>query len=204
MRSAARLTLLLTALMLALVAASTADAARPRCDTRVVSQPFLPWLDAFRYFLLPGGDLESSAFWSLSGGAQIVPGNEPYRVHGASDSRALRLPPGSSALSTATCADSDEPMLRFFARNAGSVLSNLAVEATVRTTVFGLTLETTVPVGVVPGTTQSWAPSLPAPFELSANQVLGGATTVDFRFVPLGPGGDWYVDDVYVDPFKDR
>jgi hypothetical protein len=95
-------------------------------------------------------------------------------------------------------------MLRFFTRNSGSVLSSLAVEATVRTTVLGLTVQTTIPVGVVPGTSQSWTPSLPAPFELSANQLVGGATTVDFRFVPLGPGGDWYVDDVYVDPFKDR
>jgi len=204
MRTAARLTVLLAAVALGLLPASSVDAARAGCGSRQVSQPFLPWLDASDYFLLPGGDLESSAGWTLSGGAQIVAGNEPYRVHGAADARALHLPPASSARSAATCADSDEPMLRFFARNSGSVLSSLAVEATVRTTVLGLTVQTTIPVGVVPGTSQSWAPSLPAPFELSANQLVGGTTTVDFRFVPLGPGGDWYVDDVYVDPFKDR
>ena len=84
------------------------------------------------------------------------------------------------------------------------MLSTLAVEARVRTTILGKTVQTTVPVGVVLGTTKSWQPSLPAVFALSLNQLLGGTTTVDFRFVPVGPGGDWYVDDVYVDPFKDR
>jgi hypothetical protein len=204
MRTAARFTVLVTALVIALVPVSAVDAAPTGCGARQLSQPFLPWLDASQYFLLPGGDLESSAGWALSGGARIVAQNEPYRVHGASDKGALELPSGASARSSATCADSDEPTLRFFARNTGSVLSSLAVEATVRTTLLGLTVQTTVPVGIVPGTTQSWAPSLPAPFALSVNQLLGGTTTVDFRFVALGPGGDWYVDDVYVDPFKDR
>jgi hypothetical protein len=36
------------------------------------------------------------------------------------------------------------------------------------------------------------------------NQLLGGTTNVDFRFSVLGSGGAWQVDDVYVDPFKDR
>jgi hypothetical protein len=100
--------------------------------------------------------------------------------------------------------DSDEPTMRFFVRNAGSPLSTLAVEARIRTTVLGLTTQTTLPLGVVLGTTQTWQPSLPVVFKVSLNQLLGGTTTVDFRFTSLGFGGDWQVDDVYIDPFKDR
>jgi len=31
-----------------------------------------------------------------------------------------------------------------------------------------------------------------------------GATHVRFQFTPLGPGGDWSIDDVYLDPFKTK
>ncbi len=203
MRSAARLAVAAAAVLALLVPAATAGAATS-CGQRQLSQPFLPWLDPGHYFLIPGGDLESSAGWTLAGGGQLVLGNEPIAPHAVSDLRALRLPSGAWARSPVTCADFDEPTLRFFVRNEGSVLSTLAVSARIRTTVLGLTLQTTVPVDVVLGTTQSWQPSLPAVFALSANQLVGGTTTVDFTFTPLGPGGDWYVDDVYVDPFKDR
>jgi hypothetical protein len=94
--------------------------------------------------------------------------------------------------------------MRFFVRNTGSALSALAVEARVRTTAFGVTTQTTLPLGVVLGTTQTWQPSLPTVFALSLNQLLGGKTTIDFRFTALGLGGEWHVDDVYLDPFKDR
>jgi hypothetical protein len=93
--------------------------------------------------------------------------------------------------------------MRFFVRNTGSLLSVLAVEARIRTTVLGVTATTSLPLGVVLGT-QQWHPSLPVLFKLSLNQLLGGTTTVDFRFTALGLGGKWQVDDVYVDPFKDR
>ena len=94
--------------------------------------------------------------------------------------------------------------MRFFVRNAGSPLSTLAVEARVTTTALGVTRQTTVPLGVVLGTAETWLPSLPVVFELSLNQLTGGTASVDFRFTALGLGGDWQVDDVYVDPFKDR
>jgi hypothetical protein len=204
MASAARLVLVSAFIALGLVPAATAGASGDGgCGARQLSQPFLPWLDPAHYFLLPGGDFESNAGWTFGGRAQLVPGNEPFQVHLASDARSLRLSPGAWARSASTCVDSDELTIRFFARNGGSVLSSLAVEARVHTTALGKTVQTTVPVGVVLGTTRSWQPSLPAVFGLSVNQLLGGTTTVDFRIVPVGLGGDWYVDDVYVDPIKD-
>jgi hypothetical protein len=204
MAPAARLVFVLALIALGLVPAATAGApTNGGCGARQLSQPFLPWLDPARYFLLPGGDFESSAGWTFGGAAQLVPGNEPFHVHNPSDARSLRLSPGAWARSASMCVDSDELTLRFFARNGGSVLSSLVVEARVRTTVLGSTAQTSIPVGVVLGTSRSWQPTLPAVFALSVNQLLGGATTVDFRFVPVGLGGDWYVDDVYVDPIKD-
>ena len=187
----------------ALLVAAPTSAASASCGVRQVSQPFERWLDRAHYFLLPGGDFESSTGWTLNG-AHVVSGNEPFYVNSATDSRSLRIPAGSSARSLPTCVDSGEPTLRFFARNTGSVLSTLVVQARVRTTVLGVTTQTTLPLGVVLGTTQTWQPSLPVVFALSLNQLLGGMTTVDFVFTSAGLGGDWRIDDVYVDPFKDR
>jgi hypothetical protein len=181
-----------------------AGASAASCGARALSQPFLPWWDASQYFLMPGGDLESSEGWTLSGGARLIDGNEPFYVHSTTDRRSLLLPSGASGRTSSICVDANEPTMRFFVRNTGSPLSLLAVEARIRTTVLGLTVETTLPVGVVPGTAQTWQPSLPVLFKLSANQLLGGTSTVDFRFTALGLGGKWQVDDVYVDPFKDR
>jgi hypothetical protein len=193
------------ALGLSITASSVDAGASPAtCGARDVSQPFAPWHDLGHYFLMPGGDLESTAGWTLGGGARLVSGNESFNVHGAGNAKSLELPAGSWARTASVCADSDEPTMRFFVRNKGSVLSTLAVEARIRTTLLGLTTETTLPLGVVLGTAQTWQPSLPVLFKLSLNQLLGGTTTIDFRFMPVGLGGDWQIDDLYVDPFKDR
>ncbi len=192
----------IAAVALGVLASAQAALPSSSCGPRELSQPFLPWLDPAQYFLMPGGDLESNAGWTLAGGAAIVSGNEPYYVHESTDTRSLLIPAGAWARTTSTCVDFDEPTLRFFVRNTGSLLSTLVVEARIRTTVLGVTTQTTLPLGVVPGTTRSWQPALPIVFELSANQLLGGTSTVDFRFSSTGGGGQWQVDDVYVDPFK--
>ncbi|CAN5156435.1 hypothetical protein BH20ACT13_BH20ACT13_08240 [soil metagenome] len=205
MNSAARYFALATVLAagVLLFAPVNAGASGASCELRAVTQPFLPWLDSKYYFLMPGGDLESSAGWTFAGGARLLEGNEPFYVHRADDRRSLFLPSGGSARTASICVDSDEPTMRFFVRNTGSPLSVLAVEARVRTTLLGVTATTSLPLGAVLGT-QEWHPSLPVLFKLSLNQMLGGTTTVDFRFTALGLGGKWQVDDVYVDPFKDR
>jgi hypothetical protein len=198
-----RLTVATALLALLFVALSVAPAgAGASCGPRDVSQPFAPWLDTGQYFLMPGGDLESTAGWTLGGGARLASENEPFYVHDVSDQRSLELTSGAWARTPSMCADSDEPTMRFFVRNTGSVLSTLAVEARIRMTLLGLTTQTTLPVGVVLGTTQTWQLSLPVMFDLSLNQLLGGTTTVDFRFSAVGLGGDWQIDDVYVDPRK--
>jgi len=193
----------IAALALGVLAPAQAGLPSSTCGPRDLSQAFLPWLDPAQYFLMAGGDVESSAGWTLAGGARVVRGNEPFYVHKSTDARSLLVPSGAWARTSSTCVDSDEPTLRFFVRNTGSILSTLVVDVRIRTTVFGVMTETTLPLGVVPGTTSTWQPALPIVFELSANQLLGSTSTVDFRFSAVGGGGNWQVDDVYVDPFKD-
>jgi hypothetical protein len=196
--------LLLPVLALALGAATDARAgllAPSGCPARALSQPFLPWGDPASYFLAPGGGFETAdGGWSLTGGATRVAGNEPFHAASASDASSLRLPAGSSATSPSFCVAADEPTVRLFARGPGSLLSGLAVEAEVQ----NLGVPLVLPVGVVPGLSSAWAPTLPAVFSLSLDQlVLPGDAVVRLRFRPL-LWGEWRVDDVYVDPFKDR
>jgi hypothetical protein len=171
------------------------------CNVGNLSQPFAHWLDPMSYALVSGGSLEGdSAGWTLSGGARVVSGNEPWKVHGAGDSASLRLPSGSSAVTAPICVGLESPTLRFFTKKNSGLLSTLAVSAVLRLQGGG-TLD--VPVGVVVAGGQ-WTPSLPYLFLGNLLPILPGQyTPVSFRFTPV-LGGDWQVDDVYVDPFRSR
>ena len=168
------------------------------CDAPVTSHPFQRWGDGASYKLVPNGALESGAAgWTLSGGAKVVAGNEPYKVHGTGDSHSLELPTGSSATSPTVCVGLGEPTLRFFARKNSGLLSTMAVSVKVETS---LGLVVTVPIGVDLG--GSWHPTLPMLVVGNLLPLLpGDKTPVQFQFTPL-LGGDWQIDDVYVDPFR--
>jgi hypothetical protein len=171
------------------------------CDGQDLSQPFARWLDPMSYTLAPGGSLEDGAAgWKLSGGARVVSGNEPWHVNDAGDGDSLRLPSGSSAVTAPICVGLESPTLRFFTKKNSGLLSTLAVSAVLRLQGGG-TLD--VPVGVVVAGGQ-WTPSLPYLFLGNLLPILPGQyTPVSFRFTPV-LGGDWQVDDVYVDPFRSR
>ncbi|HXV32541.1 MAG TPA: hypothetical protein VD769_00925 [Gaiellaceae bacterium] len=185
-------------------AGSFADSAAP-CEGRTAEQPFKRWLDPMRYVLAPNGNLESGATgWRLTGGAKVVAGNETFYVGGAGDSRSLYLPTGSSATTRAMCVQLLHPTVRYFARNrATPVLSSLRVEALVENPLTGGVL--VLPVGVHTGP-RAWHPSLPGLVLADFLSVLGddGELAVAFRFKPLGLGAAWQIDDVYVDPFRNR
>jgi hypothetical protein len=169
------------------------------CPAAPTSHPFQRWLDPFSYQLAPSGSFEAGAAgWRLSG-ARIVAGNEPWRVTGRSaDGASLRLPSGSSATTPPVCVGLEHPTIRFFARRNSGLLSTLAVSAVV-TLQGGGTLA--VPVGVVVAG-GSWTPTLPYLFLGNFLPLLPGQyTPVSFRFTPIF-GGDWQIDDVYIDPWK--
>jgi hypothetical protein len=176
-------------------AATTAHAGAQGCPNQSLSHPFLRWLDPASYVLLQNGSLEKAAGWSLSGGARLVAGNEPFYVDSARDRTSLSLPAGSSATSPPMCITLLHPTLRFFALNSGAPASALQVDAVVKLAGIRLSL----PVGVVLAGS-SWQPTLPLPF--LANLLAPVSSTVSFRFAPLGASSGWRIDDVYLDPYK--
>jgi hypothetical protein len=146
------------------------------CSGQTLDRTFLPWADPALYTPVPEG-------WTLAGGAAVADANQPFLPGSGS----LSLPAGGSATTAPVCIGLGHPTVRFFARNAGNPLSLLRVSAVVG--------ETELPIGLVPAG-REWAPS--PPLLLAVN--LLGADSVAFRFA--ADGGQWSVDDVYVDPYR--
>ena len=94
------------------------------CNPSALSQPFARWSDFSDYELAPGGDFENST-WTLTGGAKLVAGSEPYAATGTLGSSSLSLPIGSSAQSPPTCVDAAYPSIRFFIAGKGLVAVNV-------------------------------------------------------------------------------
>lgn len=170
------------------------------CDGQPLSKPFTPWLDYASYTPLRGGDFESGAAgWSLSGGAAVADGNESFHVAGPG-TKSLAIPSGGSATSPTICVGIQHPTMRFFAkRTSGGLLglSTMRVDVLFETNIG---LISSLPIGVVLPS-GSWQPTLPMTVIASLLPLLPGEhTPVQFRFTPL-LGGNWSIDDVYVDPY---
>jgi hypothetical protein len=168
------------------------------------SQVFAPWQDTANYLLAPNGSFEfGSAGWSLSGGAGIVSGNEPFYPTGT---HTLALPSGSSATSPTVCLGTQQLYIRMFGKDLGGTDSGLRV----RIQFYGLlnNLLGTKDFAVFPGS-GDWAPT---------NQVQSGgglltplpvvsilsSTSARIQITPLGSGSRWEIDDVYIDPAIQR
>ncbi|MGH2872184.1 MAG: hypothetical protein ACRDL5_06940 [Solirubrobacteraceae bacterium] len=165
------------------------------CNNATLTEPFAHWGDTNDYELVPGGSFESGApGWTLTRGAKIVSGSEPFGATGSVGKYSLDVPAGASVTSPFTCVNAAYPSFRFFARNHG-LLSIMAVSVVYRTV---LGLEVTLPVGVstLSGT---WGPSLPMLTGSVVTGLLSGGTTqVALRFTELT--GNSQIDDVFVDP----
>jgi hypothetical protein len=175
--------------------------ARNCADQGPSARVFQRWLDPMQYVPAPGGHAESAAGWTLTGGAAIVAGNEPWKVGGADHARSLRLPGGSSATTGVMCVGIGHPTVRFFARRtSGTLLHTLRVDVQFE----GLGgLVKTLPIGLVLAGGQ-WQPTLPSVMVVNLLPLLPGERTpVRFRFTPVG-NATWQIDDVYVDPWARR
>jgi hypothetical protein len=177
----------------------TSEAAK-NCSTQVLEQPFKRWADYAKYTLVPGGNFESGApSWTLSK-SKVVSGNESFYVRSSRDSRSLSLGASGVATSRPVCVGLEHPTLRFFARNSGLLTSALTVEVLFETQ-LGAVLA--APIGVVPALTTKWTPTLPLLTVANLLPLLPGQkTAVAFRFRAVGLGGNWQIDDVFVDPHK--
>lgn len=169
------------------------------CGAQPESQPFAQWGDDNYYTPMPGGGFEPGGpAWLLTGGAEVVPGNESYNVAGGSYS--LSLPAGSSATSPPACTGTDHPSARLFVQNTGSPSSQLNVWATYPP-VLGV-LPDTVYLGQISGSA-SWQPSGYLVMGLLNNTIGSlnfGETVVSLTFAPADSSGHWRIDDVYLDP----
>jgi hypothetical protein len=176
-------------------------ASAENCETKPSSQVFLRWLDPLRYEQAPDGGVESGQGWTLTGGARIVAGNEPWMVGSRYDRMSLQLPRGSRATTGVMCVGIGHPIMRFFARRtSGWLLDSLKVDVLFEGA--GGQVHS-LPVGLVLGG-KSWQPTLPFPVLASLLPLLPGEQTpIQFRFTPVG-GGTWQIDDVYVDPWRSR
>jgi hypothetical protein len=170
------------------------------CDDQTFEQPFLPWADVASYVLAPSGTFEQGAGgWKLSGGASVTSGNESFYVHAAGESSSLSLPSGSAATSPSMCVGIEHPTLRLFARNRGSLLSKVGVEVLFEDATGGVHA---LPIGQLVSGSQ-WQPTVAMPIVVNLLPLLPGEhTAVAFRFTATG--GDWTIDDVYVDPYRSR
>jgi hypothetical protein len=167
-------------------------------DCPVSSQPFAPWGDYAKYIPITGGDFEGGAAgWTLTGGAAVVSGNEPFHVGGADDRRMLSLPSGSSATSAPTCIALLTPGLRFFATDPGTD-GGLRARIIFRGLLGGV-------LGIADATTlprqAAWGPTKPVLLGGTSLTVPLGTKTFQVQLTPIGSGSAWQVDDLYIDPF---
>jgi hypothetical protein len=190
---------LLTATVVALLSMALVAATAQACSYSGARQVFQPWGDTDSYVLAPDGGFESGGpGWGLVGGAQAVEGNESFYLNSFGDARSLALPAGSSAVSPPVCMSLDTPSFRLVARNTGDTSSGLRVEA-----VYPLLgLIRTKTVSTVYGGS-NWAPSQKMSTVLTLSTIVGTLipSAVQIRITPVGSGGNWQVDDLYVDPF---
>jgi hypothetical protein len=178
--------LLAAAGALAALALTASPAGAATCPEQPLARTFQPWLDPAWYEAAPDGGFERGGSWALSGGAAVVDGNQPFLA----GERSLELPAGAVATTAPVCVTLARPTLRFFARNTGTARAPLNVSVVFRT--LGLPVE--LPVGIVLAGAQ-WAPS---PVVLMVANLL--SNEVRFRFRPVG--GDWQIDDLYIDPYS--
>jgi hypothetical protein len=165
------------------------------------SKVFAQWNDFRSYYLAPNGGLEDgSTGWSLSGGASVVSGNQPFFGSGK---RSLSLPSGSKALSPVTCIGPDAPTLRMFGSDRGGTDSGVHVRVLwygLANKLLGITDANTFAPG------GGWAPTDSVRSTGGCNLLLPilGSTSARVELTPLGNGSAWRIDDVYVDPWASR
>lgn len=158
------------------------------------AQVFAPWGDVFSYYYAPNGGFESGANgWTLSGGAQVVRGSEPYALHSSADSNSLLLPAGSTA-SINTCFGTTYPSVRFLAVGA----SGNSATVHVRFVSKGLLGTLSVIDGGAMTAGKTWAPS---PTMLALGSMLNTPVGTKTVQIQITASDAVQIDDLYVDPF---
>lgn len=183
------------------LAPRSAQAFTGDCGAQPLSQPFAAWGDDGNYTPVDDGGFEAGAAgWRLDD-ASVVEDARDRRQDGEGD-RVLELADHAKAVSPPICIGLGHPTMRLLARNVGSPLGVLTVEA-LAPTALGITLP--VPIGLAASWDSAWRPT---PRLLTIVNLLTllppGTSEVAFRFRAIGINSAWRIDDVYVDPYGKR
>jgi hypothetical protein len=167
-----------------------------------LSQTFATWGDYGQYTPVTNAGLENGATsWYLSAGASVVSGNEPWKVGGATHSRSLNLPSGSSAVTPPICIDQTYPYFRMFAKNTGAADGALKIDVLFYDSKGNIA--STKPLSYKSAST-AWAPTGMINIGVFTTKTTVSAAPVAFRFTPTGKSASYQIDDVYVDPWCRR
>jgi hypothetical protein len=165
----------------ALLATAFFAASAQACSYEKAETVFSSYGDPRAYVLVPDGDFTSGGTgWTLEGGATAVSGT-------------LSLPAGSSAVSPSICISKETPFVRSMARDSGVTGAKLKVE------VLYEGLEAAQNRVVAGDKDEAWDPTHPLADNFGLATLGGVDSSVRLRITAVG--GDWEVDDVYVDPF---
>jgi hypothetical protein len=186
---------LVVAVCVLLLGAPASARAFESCPSQPLAQVFLPWGDAGSYALVPDGGMETrSGDWNFGAPAAFAGPNEPFFVRSRGDLWSLALPAGASGASAPTCIELGHPTLRFFVRNAGAPTGRLQVSVDF---VDLAGIPRSQRIAVLTGSS-AWAPTPIVPILVNLASPLS-AQQVKFRFTPAG--GNWQIDDIFVDPY---
>jgi hypothetical protein len=162
------------------------------------SAAFAAFGDQANYTLAPNGSFESGAAgWSLSR-SSVAAGNESFFLNSNGDSHSLSISANGSAVSPPICVGMTTPTFRFVARRTNGSWAQMNVNL-LWTDASGTTHTTTA--GSIMGDT-NWAVS--SVMNLGSSLPLwqsDDTLSVRLQFSPAQYGGDWAIDDVYIDPY---
>jgi len=165
----------------ALAATALFAATASACSYPAGEKVFSAWGDPRTYVLAPDGDFASGGDgWTLAGGAAVVSGS-------------LSLPAGSSATTPSLCISKETPFFRTMARDGGVAGSRLQVE------IVYDELDSSRNRVVGSDRQSDWDPTQPIA-QNNGLATLGGSDS-SVRVQITAVGGDWKVDDFYIDPF---
>jgi hypothetical protein len=200
-------------------AASAAIAAIPAaaladCVAAPTTEAFAKVGDTAQYSLAPGGDFESSAGWTFTGGAKIASGNENVGV--TTGTKSLSLPFGSTATSPSFCVDDTNPYFRFVAKPDNSLAGYEAI-VLYKNTSGQITQAQFTSSSDASWGAGKWAASKISPLAVKIPLATGATASVQLLFVSTGnlasaislwgafakgAVGTTSIDSVEVDPYR--
>ncbi len=178
-----------------------ASAAEAACPTAPTTKALAQFGDQADYTLAPGGSFESgSAAWTLTG-ASVVSGNEPWKVGKSTDARSLSVSAKGKAVSPKFCVGVEHPTFRLFARRTTGTWGTMLVKLR-WTESSGKVNETTI-TAIDGGMFSTWGLSKPLPLATTLPLWMAGqSVSAQIVLDPEDFGGNWVVDDAYIDPYR--